>query len=163
MSHAVEDEVRGIDGVRDLFLAEESEVFGDFACAGGDGYVANDLRGETAAEAFGFGGDADGEGLVDERANGEFGVEGRERQVVDGGGLAGNAVVVHGVDAVGGDVHLVEVAVGFSIRGAEGVDAFDGDAAEGEIFGEFVIIDRDVGDVGAQPSGENIHDGRLLV
>jgi len=26
-----------------------------------------------------------------------------------------------------------------------------------------VIIDRDVGDVGAKPSGENIHDGRLLV
>src|SRR3984885_13032577 len=161
MSHAVEDEVRGIDGVRDLFLAEESEVFGDFACAGGDGYVANDLRGETAAEAFGFGGDADGEGLCDERANGEFGVEGRERQIVDGGGLAGDAVVVHGVDAVGGDVHLEEVAVGFSLGGrAEIVDAFYGYAAEGESFGELVIIDRNVGDVGAEPVGENLHDVR---
>jgi len=157
MAHAEEDEVAGVDGVGDLFLAEESEVFGDVAGAGGDGDVADYLRGEAAAETFGFGSDADGEGLVDERADGEFGVEGREGQVVYGGGFGGDAVVVHGVDAVGGDVHLVEVAVGFSIRGAEGVDAFYGYAAEGEIFGEFVIIDRDVGDVGAKPSGENIH------
>jgi hypothetical protein len=72
--------------------------------------------------------------------------------------------VVHGVDAVGGDVHLEEVPVGLSIGGgAEIVDTFYGDAAEGESFGELVIIDRDVGDVGAQPSGENIHDVRLLV
>jgi len=39
--------------------------------------------------------------------------------------------MVHGVDAVGGDVHLEEVAPG----GAEMVNAFDGDAAEGEIVG----------------------------
>jgi hypothetical protein len=46
---------------------------------------------------------------------------------------------------------------------AEGVDAFYGDAAEGEVFGEFVIIDRDIGDVGAQPWRDYVHDGRLLV
>jgi hypothetical protein len=69
------------------------------------------------------------------------------------------AVVVHGVDAVGGDVHLEEMAVVW----AEGVDAFYGDAAEGEVFGEFVIIDRDIGDVGAQPWRDYVHDGRLLV
>ncbi len=67
--------------------------------------------------------------------------------------------MVHGVDAVGGDVHLEEVAVVW----AEGVDAFYGDAAEGEVFGELLIIDRNVGDVGAEPGGEDIHDGRLLV
>ncbi len=100
-----------------------------------------------------------GEWRVDEGADGEFGVEGRERQVVDGGGFAGDAVVVHGVDAVGGDVHLEEVAVVW----AEIVDAFYGDSAEGEVFGELVVIGRDIGDVGAEPSGENIHDGRLLV
>ena len=38
-------------------------------------------------------------------------LKGSEGQVVDGGGFAGDAVVVHGVDAVGGDVHLEEVAV----------------------------------------------------
>ena len=71
--------------------------------------------------------------------------------------------MVHGVDAVGGDVHLVEVAVGFSIRGAEGVDAFDGDAAEGEIVGELLIISRNVRDVGAEPGGQNIHGLASLV
>jgi hypothetical protein len=43
------------------------------------------------------------------------------------------------------------------------VDAFYGDSAEGEVFGELVIIDRDVGDVGAEPWCDDVHDGRLLV
>ncbi len=116
VAHAEEDEVAGVDGVRDLFLAEEGEVFGDVAGAGRDGDVAEDLGGEAAAEAFGVGGDADGEGAVDEGADGELGVEGLEREVVDGGGFAGDAVVVHGVDAVGGDVHLEEVAVALRPR-----------------------------------------------
>ena len=163
MAHAEEDEVGGVDGIGDLFLVEEGEVLGHFGGAGGDGDVADYLRGEAAAEAFGFWCDADGEGLVDERADGEPGVEGGEGKVVDGGGLAGDAVVVHGVDAVGGDVHFEEVAVGFAIGSAQRVDAFYGDSAEGEVFGELVIIDRDVGDVGAEPGGEDIHDGRLLV
>jgi len=159
MAHAEEDEVGGIDGVGDLFLVEEGEVFGDCAGAGRDGDVADDLGGEAAAEAFGFGGNADGEGLVDERADGEFGVEGSEGQVVDGGGFAGDTVVVHGVDAVGGDVHLKEVAVGLSIGGgAEIVNAFYRDAAEGEVFGELVIIDRNVGNVGAEPRSDDVHD-----
>jgi hypothetical protein len=114
VTHAEEDVVAGVYGVTDLFLAEEGEVFGDFACAGGDGDVAEDLRGEAAAETFGVGGDADGEGAVDEGADGELGVEVLEREVVDGRGFAGDAVVVHGVDAVRGDVHLEEVAVTFA-------------------------------------------------
>ena len=52
-----------------------------------------------------------GKGASTESADGELGVEGREREVVDGRGFAGYAVVVHGVDAVGGDVHLKDVAV----------------------------------------------------
>ena len=48
------------------------------------------------------------------------------RQVVDGGGFAGYAVVIHGINAADGDVHFEEVVVAF----AEGVDTFDGDAAE---------------------------------
>ena len=58
MAHAEEGEVAGVDGVGDLFLAEEGEVFGDLAGAGRDGDVAKDLPGEAAAEPFGFGGDA---------------------------------------------------------------------------------------------------------
>ena len=117
------------------------------------------MRGEAAAESFGFRGDADGERLVYEAAYGEFGVERGEGQVVDGSGFAGDAVVVHGIYAVGGDVHLEEVAAVW----AEGVDAFYGDSAEGEVFGELVVIDRDVGNVGAEPVGKNVHDVRLLV
>src|SRR5260370_31213291 len=65
MAHAEEDEVAGVDCVRDLFLAEEVEVFGDLAGAGGDGDVAEDLGGEAAAEGGGFYGD--GEGLAGRR------------------------------------------------------------------------------------------------
>ena len=57
--------------------------------------------------------------------------EWREWQVVDRRGFAGDAVVVHGVDAVGRDVHLEEVAV----ARAKIVDALNGDAAEGEVIG----------------------------
>ena len=60
MAHAEEDEVAGVDCVRDLLLAEEVEVFGDLAGAGGDGDVAEDLGGEAAAEGGGFYGDGEG-------------------------------------------------------------------------------------------------------
>ena len=120
------------------------------AGAGGDGDVAENLGGEAAAEVLGF--DGDGEGLRLEAScrpgqnagilrfaqNDDFlfitnfvSIERGEGEVVDGGGFAGDAVVVHGVDTVGGDVHFEEVAV----VGAEVVDAFDGDAAEGEVVG----------------------------
>ena len=54
MAHAEEDEVRCVYCVGDLFLAEEVEVFGDLSGAGGDGYVAEDLCGEAAAELWGL-------------------------------------------------------------------------------------------------------------
>ena len=50
MAHAEQDEVGGVDGVGDWLLAEGREVFGDRAFAGGDGDVADDLRGEASAE-----------------------------------------------------------------------------------------------------------------
>ena len=49
VAHAEEDEVAGVDGVGDLFLAEEVEVFGDLARAGRDGDIAEDLGGEATA------------------------------------------------------------------------------------------------------------------
>ena len=60
MAHAQEDEVAGVDGVGDLFLVEEGEVFGDLARGWGDGDVAEDLGGEAAAEVFCFDGDGEG-------------------------------------------------------------------------------------------------------
>lgn len=35
--------------------------------------------------------------------------------------------------------------------------ALDRDAAQGEVFGELAVVRGDVGDVGAEPFGENIH------
>ena len=135
------------------FESEQREVLGDLAGGGRDGDVAQDLRGEAAAEVLGLGCDLHGEGLRGGLRGGKRGVERREREVVDGGGLARDAVVVHGVDAVGGDVHLEEVAV----PGAKVVDALDRDAAQGEVFGELAVVYGDAGDVAAEPFGENIH------
>ena len=61
--------------------------------------------------------------------------------------------MVHGVDAVGGDVHLEEVAV----PGAEVVDALDRDAAQCDVFGELAVVHGDAGNVAAEPFGENVH------
>ena len=80
-----------------------------------------------------------------------------EGDVVDGGGFAGYAVVVHGVDAVGGDVHVEEGGIGVAGCVVELEDAFDGDAAEGEVFGELGVIDVENGQVEAEPVGENLH------
>ena len=66
--------------------------------------------------------------------------------------------MVHGVDAVGGDVHLEEGAVRAEIE-----DAFDGDAAEGEIVGELTVGDREFGEIGTKPIGENAHSSSQRV
>ena len=84
---------------------------------------------------------------------GHPGIEGRERDVVDRCGFARDAVVVHGIDAVGRDVHLKARAAG------RGEDTFDGNAAQGQVFGELGVGDGKLGKVGAQPLGEDIHRG----
>ena len=79
------------------------------------------------------------------RGLGQGGVERVQRQVVDGGGFACDAVMVHGVDAVGGDVGVEEGAVGVAGGVVELEDAFDGDAAQGKVFGELVVVDFESG------------------
>ena len=79
----------------------------------------------------------DGERLGCGPAAGSASIEGLELKAVDRRRLAGDAVVVHGIDAVGGDVHLVERTV----ARAEIVDAFDGDAAQGQVVGELRVGD----------------------
>jgi hypothetical protein len=115
------------------------------------------LGGEASAEVGGI--DADGEWRRGGSGGGERGVECGQRDVVDGGGLAGDAVVVHGVDAVGGDVHVEERAGGIG----SWEDAFDGDAAEGEVFSELGVVDVERGQVGAEPTGQDLHGWTLLV
>ena len=104
---------------------------------GRDGDVADDLRGEASAEGWGV--DADGKS-VGRRGLRQRRVELVQRQVVDGGGFAGDAVVVHGVDAVGGDVHVEERGFGVAGDVVDLEDAFNGDAAEGEVFGELSVV-----------------------
>ncbi len=58
---------------------------------------------------------------------------------VDGRGFARDTVVIHGIDAVRGDVHLVDRAIAC----AEIEDAFDGDAPECEVFSELRVADRE--------------------
>jgi hypothetical protein len=41
------------------------------------------------------------------------------------------------------------------------MDAFDGDATEGEVFGELGVVNGDAGSVGAEPFGEDVH-GSLM-
>ncbi len=77
-------------------------------------------------------------------------IERLERDAVNGRSFAGDAVVIHGVDAVGGDVHLEERAV----AGAEIEDAFDGDAAKGKVFGELGVGDGEFGEIAPQPFGK---------
>ena len=73
-------------------------------------------------------------------AAGSVGVQRSQRQVVDGRRLARDAVVVHRIHAIGGDVHLEEVPV----AGTKIVHAFDRDAAQGQVFGELAVVDGNV-------------------
>ena len=61
--------------------------------------------------------------------------------------------MVHGIDAVGGDVHLEERSVPWT----KIVDAFDGNAAQGQRLGKFTVGQGEAGDVGTNPLGKNIH------
>jgi len=153
MAHALQHEVGGIDRVGDGLLSQECEELGDLTRRGCDGDVAQDARGEASAEARRLGCDLDREGLRGGLRGGQRGIERGEREVVDRRGFARDPVVVHGIDSVGGDVHLEEVAV----TGAKIVDAFHRDATQGEVFGELTVVCRYSGDVGAQPFGENVH------
>jgi hypothetical protein len=65
--------------------------------------------------------------------------------------------VVHGVDAVGGDVHVEECGVGVARDVVQFEDAFDRDAAQREVFGELGIVDIEHRQIGAEPMGKNLH------
>ena len=71
--------------------------------------VTQDAGGEATAERRCF--NIDRKWLFRRSSSGEGGVERREWEVVDCRGFAGDAVVIHRVDAVGGDVHLKKMAV----------------------------------------------------
>src|SRR3984885_2085577 len=61
--------------------------------------------------------------------------------------------MVHGIDAVGGDVHLEER----TLARTKIEDTFYGNAAQGQRFGEFAVGQGEAGHVGANPLRKNIH------
>ena len=84
MAHPLQNEVGGIDCIGDGLRSQQREVLGDDPGGGRNGDVAQDARGEPAAEALGIGGDLDGEWLSSRGCGGQRGVERGEREVVDG-------------------------------------------------------------------------------
>ncbi len=97
-------------------------------------HIPQHARGEASAQIGSF--DADGISCARLR-RGELRSERRQVEAVDSRGLTRHAVVVHGVDPVGGDVHLKPRAA----HGSENIkNAFHGDAAQRQVIGELSIV-----------------------
>ena len=79
-----------------------------------------------------------------------FGRKGRKVKIVDGRDFASDAVMVHGIDAVGGDLRLP------GLVGALAKVAFNGDAADGESFGNLAVAGRGRDKI-ANPIRGNFH------
>jgi hypothetical protein len=71
----------------------------------------------------------------------------------DRGRFARDAVVVHGIDSIGGDVHLEER----TLARTKIEDAFDGNAAQGQRLGKLAVGQGEAGHVGTNPLRKNIH------
>ncbi len=156
LAHRQPGKVGGIHGVRDAFLFEQAEVGGDFRAREpvariADGDAAQHPRGEAPAGVFGL--DAHREGLAGRAGLWQFKRKRLQSQPIDRRRLARHAVVVHRVNAVGGDVHLVERAV----ARAQIVDAFNGYAAQRQVFGELGVVDGQFRQIGAEPFGQYVH------
>ena len=82
--------------------------------------------------------------------SGQFRLDRPKRQIVERRSLARDAVVIHGVGTVGGDLHLEDGAVAFA------GDAFDRDAGKRKFVRKTTVVDREVNEV-AQPMGRNFH------
>ncbi len=124
--------VGGIDGVEDGLLFEQAEALGNDAGGGNDLHIPQHARGEAAAELRLL--DGDGHWPSGGLCSRQVDVERLQFQAIDGRRLARDAVVVHRIDAVGGDVHFKERTEFAQIE-----DAFDSDAAEGEVVGEGTV------------------------
>jgi len=157
LPHREPTEVGRIDRRGDRLLPERREVVGDDALRRANRDTTNDARGEAAAQVLRL--DADGKAYTGHVLRGCFAERERlQRHAIDRGSLARYAVVVHRVDAVGGDVHFVQRA---AARG--GKLAFDGDAAQGEVFGKLPVVHGEFRKIGAKPVGQDVHAvGRFL-
>ena len=64
----------------------------------------------------------------------KLGDDGLEREIIEGRGFAGCAVMIHGIGTVGGDVHVED---GVSARA---IDGFDCDSRMREVVGEASVV-----------------------
>ena len=132
------------------FCPKRREVFRQQALRRPHGDTAKDAGGKAAAEIGSFNANRKA-GPRYGRIHGSGKEQRRQIEVVDGRGLARNAVMIHRVDAVRGDVHLEE-----RTTAGRGEFAFHGNAAQGEVFGELPVVDRQLGKIGAKPMRKNI-------
>ncbi len=118
--------MRGVGDVGDRTLVDQFQTVHDVLRRRSDLDFAYDAGGVTRA-AFGVF-DLDLEIRSWLRAE-QFGSDRHQVEIVDGRDLAGDAVVVHGIDAVGGDLRLQP---GLWHRRHRAEVAFNGDAADGK-------------------------------
>ena len=151
MAHAQQDIVAGVDSVRDLLLPQRGKALDDDARGRRNPYIAQYPRRKSATEVFRLDAYRKSRPRLGHR---QRYIEWRKRQAIDRRRLPRHAVVVHRIDAVGGDVHFVERAAD---RRRNVEDTFDGDPAQGQVVGKGAVIGGEAGEVGAEPGSENIH------
>ncbi len=133
VTHADQDVVAGIDRIENQLLAQRGEAFRDDALRRADLYVAQDAGGEAAAGV----GCLDMDGMTGTWLHGgQRRIERRESEAVYGCRLTCDAIVVHRVHAVGGDIGFEKRAAN---RRGDLEDAFDSNSAKREVVGELAI------------------------
>src|SRR5512147_2317391 len=147
--------VAGVGNVVDGARAEQLQALRDVFRRSRNLHVADDTRGVAGATLRVF--DFDGENRARGRARSiaKVGSDWLQLLVINRGAVAGDAVVVHRIHAVGREVHVVRGARTFTL------DAFDGDAGESQVVGELPVVGRDVNEF-AQPCGKDFHAGMSL-
>jgi len=90
--------------------------------------------------------------LCSRRCGRECRLQRSQRQVVDCRRLASDAVVVHRIDAVGGNVNLEKVAISFT----KSMHAFHGDAAKRQVVGKLPVRGGKGGQIRAEPPCKNL-------
>src|SRR5205085_1959331 len=118
---------------------------------GADLDAANDARGVAGASIRRFDADGEAAGLcLAAIGRGQPRLKRLQVPIVDGGTFAGDAVMIHGVRPVGGDLRIENSFARF------GGDSFDVDAGLGEIVRKGALVSGKLDEL-AQPVGEDLH------
>ncbi len=137
MPHSQGDVVGSIHRVRYKFLLQQLESL--LYRRGGwlDANATKGARSEAAAQIGSFNQHSDGFGR--RQRHRKHSIERDQRQRIDRRDFPCDAIVVHSVDAVGGNVHLEKRAIGRT----EIEDSVDSDTAQSKRLGQFAIAGRE--------------------